>query len=384
MKREFVLRRLSRLMQWDEDRDLEEFPWLRMMSALKFDGYQDYLAGARFIECLVDWLQQFPNPDDRDVAYNFVRNRLLFISAAEMQHLVELFFIEEVERRLTSTVAAKLRVPPYQVWIHPEGPSAFRRALRKTLFIGLSDGARMDAFRRANAGVISNEQIVVYPRINALKWRELLEDLREAEGPEAKFEVVYLIDDFTGSGTSLLRKPNASKDWKGKLAKFIKDVNDRSDDPRDSLSIRERCLTKDVLIVAHHYLATDKARSGNAAHVCNFREELFARDEVVPQIELSYGHVFESGFALDGPDHSAFLALVDRHYNPSIEEKKHNKESGVSAINRGYAACAIPLILEHNTPNNSFAMIWAECQGGSDAPQMRPLFRRRQRHTDEL
>jgi len=182
MKREFVLRKLSRLMGWDEDRDLKEFPWLRMMSALKFDGYQDFLAGARFIECLVDWLQQFPTAEDRDVAYEFVRNRLLFISAAEMQHLVELFYVEEVERRLISMVAAKLSTPSYRVWIHPEGPSAFRRALRRTLFIGLSDGARMDAFRRANARVVSNEQIVVYPRINAPKWRELLEDLREVEG----------------------------------------------------------------------------------------------------------------------------------------------------------------------------------------------------------
>jgi len=108
------------------------------------------------------------------------------------------------------------------------------------------------------------------------------------------------------------------------------------------------------------------------------------RGEAIPQIELSHGHVFQPDFALDGPAHGEFLALVDRHYNPSIEEKKHNKESGVTAINRGYAACAIPLVLEHNTPNNSFAMIWAECYGGSEAPEMRPLFRRRQRHTDDL
>jgi hypothetical protein len=46
------------------------------MSRLKFDGYQDYLAGARFLESLVDWLQQF-DPQDRPVAYDFVRNRLV-------------------------------------------------------------------------------------------------------------------------------------------------------------------------------------------------------------------------------------------------------------------------------------------------------------------
>jgi hypothetical protein len=384
MKREFILRRLSRLMGWDEERDLKEFPWLRMMSALKFDSYQDFLAGARFIECLVDWLQQFPTDEDRATAYDFVRNKLLFISAAEMQHLVELFYLEEIERRLLSIVAARLSISTYQVWSHPDGRSRFRTILRKTLFIGLSDGARIDAFRRANAGIISNEQVVVYPRINAPKWRELLKDLREGQSPDAKFEVVYLIDDFTASGTSLLRKPPPSTVWKGKIAKFIDDIKGRLEDSAESPSIRQGCLSADAVIVAHHYLATKKAKEKNDISIDRFRSEVISGMDDPIEIDLSYGHLFHSDFALDGPAHGGFLALADRHYNPSIEEQKHNAESGVSAINRGYAECALPLVLEHNTPNNSFAMIWAECHGGTDAIEMRPLFRRRQRHTDEL
>jgi hypothetical protein len=384
MKREFVLRKLSRLMGWDEERDLREFPWLRMMSALKFDGYQDFLAGARFIECLVDWLQQFPSDEDRATAFDFVRNKLLFISAAEMQHLVELFYLEEIEGRLLSIVSARLSIPTYQVWSHPEGRSRFRTILRKTLFIGLSDGARIDAFRRANAGVISNEQVVVYPRINAPKWRELRKDLRDGQDPDAKFEVVYLIDDFTASGTSLLRKSGSSTVWKGKIAKFIEDINGRLEESAGSPSIRQGCLSADAVIVAHHYLATQKAKENNDISISRFHSDVISGMDESIAIELSYGHVFRSDFALDSPAHGSFLALADRHYNPSIEEKKHNAESGVSAINRGYAKCALPLVLEHNTPNNSFAMIWAECHGDTAAIEMRPLFRRRQRHTDEL
>ena len=278
MKREFVLRKLSQLLEWDEDRDLKEFPWLRMMSALKFDEYQDFLAGARFIECLLDWLQQFPTASDRAVAYDFVRKKLLFVSAAEIQHLVELFYLEEIERRLLSIVATKLSVPTYRVWSHPEGPQQFRRTLRSTLFIGLSDGARMDAFRRANAGIISNEQIVVYPRINAPKWRELLMDLRDEQGPDTKFEVVYLIDDFTASGTSLLRKPDPSKGWKGKVAKFFDDIKDRLDDVEGSPSIRQGCLSDEALVVPHHYLATDKARKTNEQSIRDFCAEMGARE----------------------------------------------------------------------------------------------------------
>jgi len=79
-----------------------------------------------------------------------------------------------------------------------------------------------------------------------------------------------LVDDFTGSGTSLLRKPDPSKGWKGKIAKFIKDIGGRLNDPDDSITIREGCLAEGVVIVAHHYLATDKARAGNEESVRNF------------------------------------------------------------------------------------------------------------------
>ena len=39
-----------------------------------------------------------------------------------------------------------------------------------------------------------------------------------------------------------------------------------------------------------------------------------------------------------------------------------------------------PLVLEHNTPNNSVALLWAETAGGDTALAMRPLFRQRRRH----
>jgi hypothetical protein len=59
VNQEFVLGKLGDLMGWDEERAHIEFAWLRLMSRLKYDGYQDFLAGMRFIESLTDWLQQF-------------------------------------------------------------------------------------------------------------------------------------------------------------------------------------------------------------------------------------------------------------------------------------------------------------------------------------
>ena len=66
---------------------------------------------------------------------------------------------------------------------------------------GLSDGARIDTIRRAYSGVLSNEQFVFSTQVDTEKWRDLLDNLREdLQDPAARFRLVYLIDDFTGTG----------------------------------------------------------------------------------------------------------------------------------------------------------------------------------------
>ena len=75
------------------------------------------------------------------------------------------------------------------------------------------------------------------------------------------------------------------------------------------------------------------------------------------------------------------LDLCEKYYDHDlyIRLKKHCDEAGQSDMKRGYAKCALPLVLEHNTPNNSIPLLWAESQGKLGHP-MRPLFRRRDRH----
>src|SRR5262249_14187238 len=104
MNQEFILGKLANLMGWDEDRARSEFAWLRLMSRMKYDGYQDFLAGMRFIESLAAWLQQF-QAGEREAAYRFLREKLVFVSAGEMQHLVELFYPETVQPRILKKVA---------------------------------------------------------------------------------------------------------------------------------------------------------------------------------------------------------------------------------------------------------------------------------------
>lgn len=124
MKNSLALNLVADVMGWDDVRTTREYDWLRLMAAVKYDGYADFAAGAGFIEALVDWLRQF-EPADRPTAYQFVKHRLVFISSAEMQRVIEAFIPETVTPYLRKAVAEEHGIAPYEVWADPEHSEAF-------------------------------------------------------------------------------------------------------------------------------------------------------------------------------------------------------------------------------------------------------------------
>lgn len=99
----------------------------------------------------------------------------------------------------------------------------------------------------------------------------------------------------------------------------------------------------------------------------------------------SFGTVLPPELPIDAVTgrHDEFRRLTQTYYDAGLRTK-HTDVGGATHLGLGYGGCALPLVLEHNTPNNAVALLWAETdgsdQGGGVAPAMRPLFRRRQRH----
>jgi hypothetical protein len=96
--------------------------------------------------------------------------------------------------------------------------------------------------------------------------------------------------------------------------------------------------------------------------------------------------VLPKDFPIDkaGAALQAFVDLTNKYYDPALQTR-HTDVGGVTHMGLGYGGCGLPLVLEHNTPNNSVALVWAETLGerteeGEKTHAMRPLFRRRQRH----
>ncbi|WP_433934238.1 hypothetical protein AB3662_07000 [Sorangium cellulosum] len=376
MKQRLALRVLAELMEWSDDQAQAEFAWLKLMSRLKYDGYHGYLAGVRFTESLVTWLQQF-DASDRPAAYRLVRERLVFVSTQEIRRLVERFYPREVEPRLVREAARRCGIPAYRVWADDRARQILARLRRQTLFIGLSDGARMDLLRRANIGVLSNEQSVLTPLIDHDKWRDLGEELCKdtlmGGVSKPRFNSVYVIDDLTASGTTLIRHDTEKSKWKGKLPR----LRDAIWSARDKLK-EDFPLAEDFSLCVHHYLATQTALD-TAQRLNDQRKSTSGNDGWFSSVEFSTGCVLRDTVKLHSPDDHAALGLADRYYDPVLETR-HTEESGVKDMHLGYGECALTLVLEHNTPNNSLPLLWAETQGEGGAHPMRPLFRRRSRH----
>jgi hypothetical protein len=366
MNQTLALKVLSAIMDWDDDRAREEFAWLRLMSHYKYDSYQDFVAGARFIESLADWLQQF-EPGERETAYSFLKSSLIYVGPGEMNHLVELAYPETIQRRLLQAVALRLGVPFHAVWSNSAAAELFASIRRRALFLALSDGARIDTFRRANTGLISNEQVFPAVQVGADKWSDLLDTLRrEARDDSARFEYVFLLDDFTASGETLIRKDGS--EWKGKLPKFWGDIREKVGSH----------FSQDLIVVVHHYIGTEKARRTVTERNLQITEDPGANGWF-PYLELTFGCLLPEEVMVSAERNPEFVALARKYYNPAIQTR--HTEVGGTSIELGFGQCALPVVLEHNTPNNSVALLWAETEASNAHPAMRPLFRRRQRHS---
>ncbi len=383
MMNTLALNLVASVMRWDNETATEEYAWLRLMSSMKYDGYSDFRAGVRFLESLVSWLRHF-NEADRPVAYAFVKTRLVYISTLEMQRLIETFVPEIVTPYLRRSVAADLAIKPYEVWRTAVSAKAFSRRLRRCLFVGMSDGSRIDVLRRVNAGRLSQEQVIPMMNVDDEKWKSLADDLRKEQGADAAFDDVYLIDDFTASGTTFIRFPDGQP--KGKLAKFERIVQEA----RRRLD-RDFPLSPSYKLHIHHYVSTTQAHDALEERVAEAQEKLVDRSYGAAIVTegmrlpsaLKIGSIAADAetFVPTAIRDEAIVDLCGRYYDHDLYKRleKHCREANQTDMKYGYANCALPLVLEHNTPNNAIPLLWAETDGRQGV-SMQPLFFRRDRH----
>lgn len=362
MNADLAARLLHKVLKWSHEGVGDELQKLAALGDSGYDDYRMFEPGMRFVESLARWLKQFPS-DKRKAAYEFVKDRLLFITRAQMEQIVSVAYEDHVVPILTDQVSAEShgKFCPWQVQ-EMAGSPEFKALHDRCLFMGMSDGAHIDEFRRSN-GRISHEQVTRTHEINRARARKLLRELglRTGNSDPQYFRNVFLIDDFTASGTSYVNESNPSR-LKGKIASFYTAITD-PDDPLHEL-VRQDDLRVYVIL----YVAT-KDSIETLRSRCDRRLEK-VRFKMVPI------HVLPESVKYDDVKDQTFKELVDKFGWQDIMDE-HWREGGTKDPRLGFADCALPLILHHNTPNNSLPILYRN-DGKSDFEGLFPRVTRHQ------
>lgn len=388
---------LAKVMRWnDQDAVVDRVPRLQLIADYKYDHYQRFGPGRRFIESLALWLNQF-EPDDRETALQFVEEHLVFFSDKELSHLVELAYPDVIVQERLRLVAEEMDLPAHKICEIAKS-NRFQELQKKSLYLGLSDGARTNELRRAAGGDISNEQIWQAYELGEAKAEDMLSELRKtlANPPpdvknedvwraldrggmteanklldelrnspkmprsNARFNLVWLLDDFSGSGNTYIRYDTGTSKFKGKIKK-----------------IYERLHQGDLIDPEHYevflllYVATRQAID----HI-EYWAERFTSEYGYKPLQLRVLCPIEPSVSITkvATIELQTLLMKSQYYDEKSFDK-HMAVGGTENAKLGFADCALPVVLAHNTPNNSVYILW-----GPETLDFVGLFPRVSRH----
>ena len=338
---------------------------LRTLATVKYDDYEGYGPGVRFVESLATWLGGFA-PEDRRKAVDFITNRLTYVSAVELDHLVSTVYPDILRPRLVSLTAKCLGLEAWKVRAIASNPR-FAAEQRRTLILGMSDGARLDKLRRYSP--LSNEQFHQVTVLDDDKAKDMAVKLKKALDAkslpgEATFSSVVVVDDFSGSGATMLRQEDDGN-WSGKLPKIQRHISDLQ---------KKGLVAEDARVLVILYIMTADARTQLHSRMtaAGFDEKGF---------ELVSAHTFTEDFPLSDSRDEAFLDLCDRYFRQSWVND-HTKVGG-DRLARGFGGSGIPMVLHHNAPNNAPPILWKDESDEPSASGQAPwcgVFPRHERH----
>lgn len=358
---------LAKVMEWEDLKSVPKvLPTLQLLADFKYDQYQRFSPGRRFIESLALWLHQFKS-QDRQTALRLVLDRLVFISDTELSHLVHIAYHDSIVQERMRLVAEEYEIPSFRV-NQIASHQRFEQLRLTSLYLGLSDGARTNELRRASDGGIGHDQIWQAYELGDEKAEEMLEDLgtslKDADFSciNPHFNLIWLLDDFSGSGNTYIRYDGASRRFKGKLPKIYQRLHQRR-----------------MVDPAHYevflmlYVATRQAID----HI-EYWSERFTTDQGFKPLQVRVLCPIEPEVSLTSHASSDLQALLA---NPACSNNsvvdKHFRVGGTDQANLGFAGCALPVVLGHNTPNNSVYLLW-----GPEQLKPHGLFPRVSRHRE--
>ncbi|WP_326615222.1 hypothetical protein OG949_40715 (plasmid) [Streptomyces scopuliridis] len=290
----------------------EALSTLDVLAEAKFDSYERYPSLTGFWEELTGWLRQAA-PGDRSGMLRWLAENLLFVSRDQVHSLLRVFAGEWL---VTRSMELAVR---HSCDLETE--------LSGTAVCALSDGVPLGTTRR----LIPN-----------LTHRQFFSDPALLDGFESTLRHLVLIDDFSGTGKSLAHAPT---DTEADEAPFGR-VPDACRALRGLADPASRGAVVSVVLLM--------ASAAAVRHL----------SAILPALGCSL-HVTQ---VLNPCPQTAMQSWSRRYLgiSPNPAVKTH--------VNADYRMGDLPVVLSHNTPNDTFALLW-EARNSGDRT-WRPLFPR--------
>ena len=379
---------LSSVMDWDYAGLNSERPELEFMGSMKYDAYDRFMPGTRFMSSLVQWLNQF-DEEDRETVLNFVKKKLVFISSTQMNYLVDLLYGSKI-RPILLKKATENAQKPYYMLCNQKVQKQFEIEKRSSLIVGLSDGAHTDILRRSAS--FSNEQVLTNYYPDGKKLKDMLKELRKDDKlnglTNPYFRNIFLIDDFTASGKSFVRYDKEEKKFKGKLSKIIDQICAKENIVRTDEEIaagEKEELHLSYLLDANQpethinilfCMATHKAEKNIKDNLNDF---LIDRGYNKVKCHIHVVQALDESLSNDITGDPELMKVLEKpkYFHQNLKDDSAYKVGSVTKPYLGFDECALPVVLSHNTPNNSLPILW---QDADNDQEFKGLFPRISRH----
>lgn len=369
---------LAKVTKWDDKRLSKELPKLSFMARTKYDSYSQFDPGFRFMSSFAQWMSQFDR-EDVETIYSAFNKHLTFISSEQIKYLVDLMYSSKIKPFIRDLAASRAGLSRYQL-NKIETSQEYKIQKRLSLVVGLSDGSHTDILRRT-AG-FSNEQVLPMYYPNQEKLQDMYDELQKdslLKGTSRNlFESLFLVDDFTASGTSFARKEEGK--FKGKIIKVLKGLKpkeastDGKSGDESNIELSDLFVKDKIKVNALFCVATEEAVENINREVGNYLLDNGMNDLI--QFNVDCVQLIKSEEIEFIKNHSGLKNVLkkDKYYDwtailtDSYRKGKHDEPYW------GFNECGLLLVLSHNTPNNTMPVIW------EDTSKFRGLFPRISRH----
>ena len=369
---------LAKVTKWDDKRLSKELPKLSFMARTKYDSYSQFDPGFRFMSSFAQWMSQF-DKEDVETIYSAFNKHLTFISTEQIKYLVDLMYSSKIKPFIRDLSASGAGLSRYQL-NKIEKSQEYIIQKRLSLVVGLSDGSHTDILRRT-AG-FSNEQVLPMYYPNQEKLQDMYDELQKdslLKGTSRNlFDSLFLVDDFTASGTSFARKEDDK--FKGKIVKVLKGLKpkeagtDGKTGDESSIELSDLFVKDKIKVNALFCVATEEAVENINREVGNYLSDNGMNDLIQFNVDCVQLIKSEEIDIIKNYPGLKNVLKKDKYYDwtailtDSYRKGKHDEPYW------GFNECGLLLVLSHNTPNNTIPVIW------EDTSKFRGLFPRISRH----